>query len=235
MELKMHPHSVAVMALGHSADGEIILSGSKDGLIAINSPRTGMTIRVLTDHRPSAINVIQCTRKLYTELGTEGSDLWLASSSDRRVSVWISDWLKDKCEIIDWLSFPAPTGPEIPSPLPPSLAAFCPWDKSTIAYVGFGLQKEILFYSLQQKQVIEKIPLPSFAASLSLSPFACTIAVGFSERMLRLIDRATRTSEDYAGHNDTVCLCRFAPSGKRLFTASYNEILVWEVQSSSPK
>ncbi|XP_070586998.1 WD repeat-containing protein 90-like isoform X5 [Erythrolamprus reginae] len=235
MELKMHPHSLAVMALGYSADGEIILSGSKDGLIAINSPRTGMTIRVLTDHRPSSINVIQCTRKPYTKLGTEGSDLWLASSSDRRVSVWISDWLKDKCEIVDWLSFPAPTGPEIPSPLPPSLAAFCPWDKSTIAYVGFGLQKEILFYSLQQKQVIEKIPLPSFAASLSLSPVACTIAVGFSERMLRLIDRTTRTSEDYAGHNDTVCLCRFAPSGKRLFTASYNEILVWEVQSSSPE
>ncbi|KAG8145470.1 hypothetical protein E2320_011999, partial [Naja naja] len=207
MELKMHPHSVAVRALGYSADGEIILSGSKDGLIAINSPRTGMTIRVLTDHRPSAINVIQCTRKPYTELGTEGSDLWLASSSDRRVSVWISDWLKDKCEIIDWLSFPAPTGPE----------------------------KEILFYSLQQKQVIEKIPLPSFAASLSLSPVACTIAVGFSERMLRLIDCATKTSEDYAGYNDTVCLCRFAPSGKRLFTASYNEILVWEVQSSSAK
>uniref|UniRef100_A0A670YA84 WD repeat-containing protein 90 n=1 Tax=Pseudonaja textilis TaxID=8673 RepID=A0A670YA84_PSETE len=231
MELKMHPHSVAVRALGYSADGEIILSGSKDGLIAINSPRTGMTIRVLTDHRPSAINVIQCTRKPYTELGTEGSDLWLASSSDRRVSVWISDWSKDKCEIIDWLSFPAPTGPEIPSPLPPSLAAFCPWDKSTIAYVGFGLQKEILFYSLQQKQVIEKIPLPSFATSLSLSPVACTIAVGFSERMLRLIDRATKTSEDYAGHNDTICLCRFAPSGKRLFTASYNEILVWEVQN----
>ncbi|KAM6424013.1 WD repeat-containing protein 90 isoform 1-T1 [Liasis olivaceus] len=231
MELKMHPHSVAVTALGYSADGEIILSGSKDGLIAINSPRTGMTIRVLTDHRPSAINVIHCTRKLYTDLGTEGNDLWLASSTDRRVSVWVSDWLKDKCEIIDWLSFPAPTGPAVPSPLPPSLAAFCPWDKSTIAYVGFGLQKEILFYSLQQKQVTEKIPLASFATSLSLSPVACAIAVGFSERTLRLINRTTKTSQDYAGHNDMVCLCRFSPSGKRLFTASYNEILVWEVQS----
>ncbi|KAG8145471.1 hypothetical protein E2320_011999, partial [Naja naja] len=58
------------------------------------------------------------------------------------------------------------------------------------------------------------------------SPFLC-----HAERMLRLIDCATKTSEDYAGYNDTVCLCRFAPSGKRLFTASYNEILVWEVQS----
>uniref|UniRef100_A0A8C6VLB6 WD repeat domain 90 n=1 Tax=Naja naja TaxID=35670 RepID=A0A8C6VLB6_NAJNA len=204
MELKMHPHSVAVRALGYSADG-------REQTTMLSWP-TGMTIRVLTDHRPSPL-----TLSSYTELGTEGSDLWLASSSDRRVSVWISDWLKDKCEIIDWLSFPAP---QVLSPLPPSLAAFCPWDKSTIAYVGFGLQKEILFYSLQQKQVCGVV-----LASGS-SPFLC-----HAERMLRLIDCATKTSEDYAGYNDTVCLCRFAPSGKRLFTASYNEILVWEVQS----
>ncbi|XP_044301569.1 WD repeat-containing protein 90 isoform X2 [Varanus komodoensis] len=231
MELKMHPHSVAVTALGYSADGEIILSGGKDGLMAVSSPRTGMTVRVLADHRSSPISVIHCTRKQHTELGVEGGDLWLAASADRRVSVWVSDWRKDKCELIDWLSFPAPTGPEVSGPLPPSLAAFCPWNKNMIVYVGFGLQKEILFYSLQQKQVVEKIPLPYFASSLSLSPAACAIAVGFSERVLRLIDHAVKTGQDYVGHDDAVCLCRFTPSGKRLFTASYNEIFVWEVQN----
>uniref|UniRef100_A0A670JZN3 WD repeat-containing protein 90 n=1 Tax=Podarcis muralis TaxID=64176 RepID=A0A670JZN3_PODMU len=231
MELKMHPHPVAVTALGYSADGEIILSGGKDGMMAVSSPRTGMTIRVLTDHRSSPINVIHCTRKQHLELGVEGDDLWLAASDDRRVSVWVSDWMKDKCELIDWLSFPAPTGPEVPNPLPPSLAAFCPWDRSMIAYTGFGLQKEILFYSLHQKQVIEKISLPYFATSLSLSPAACIIAVGFSERMLRLIEHPKKAERDYLGHDDAVCLCRFTPSGKRLFTASYNEILVWEVHS----
>ncbi|KAJ7305716.1 hypothetical protein JRQ81_010082 [Phrynocephalus forsythii] len=231
MELKMHPHAVAVTALGFSADGEIILSGGKDGLVAVSSPRTGMTIRVLTDHRSSPINVIHCTRKQRAELGIEGSDLWLAASADRRVSIWVSDWMKDRCELIDWLSFPAPTGPEVPNPLPPSLAAFCPWDTTTVAYVGFGLQKEILFYSLQQKQVIEKIPLPYFATSLSLSPAAARIAVGFRERVLRLVDRTAGTEQDYRGHDDVVGLCRFTPSGKRLFTASYNEILIWEVQS----
>ncbi|XP_062999035.1 WD repeat-containing protein 90 [Elgaria multicarinata webbii] len=231
MELKMHPHSVAVTALGYSADGEIILSGGKDGLMAVSSPRTGMTVRVLTDHRSSPINVIHCTRKQHTEFGIEGGDLWLAASADRRVSVWVSDWMKDKCELMDWLSFPAPTGPEVPNPLPPSLAAFCPWDKSTLVYVGFGLQKEILFYSLQQKQVIEKIPLPYFATSLNLSSADCIIAVGFSERVLRLIDRTAKSEQDYLGHDDAVCLCKFTPSGKLLFTASYNEILVWQVES----
>lgn len=52
--------------------------------------------------------MFQCAK-----LGVEGSDLWLAASADRRVSIWVSDWMKDKCELIDWLSFPAPVGPEV--------------------------------------------------------------------------------------------------------------------------
>ncbi|XP_019348592.1 WD repeat-containing protein 90 isoform X3 [Alligator mississippiensis] len=231
MELKMHPHAVALTAVAYSADGEIILSGSRDGLIAVSSPRTGMTIRLLTDHKGSPISVIQCTGKQYHDFGVEGCELWLAASSDRRVSIWVSDWLKDKCELIDWLSFPAPTSPEVPGNLPPSLAAFCPWDKGTVVYVGFGLQKEVLFYSLCQKQVVEKIPLSHFATSLSLSPAGHLLTVGFNERLLRLIDCTTRTEQDFAGHDDSVHLCRFTPSGKRLFTASYNEILVWEIMN----
>ena len=34
--------------------------------------------------------------------------MWLASSADRRVSVWSADWTKDFCELIDWLTFAAP-------------------------------------------------------------------------------------------------------------------------------
>lgn len=34
--------------------------------------------------------------------------MWLAASSDRRVSVWAVDWLKDKCDLLEWLTFPAP-------------------------------------------------------------------------------------------------------------------------------
>ena len=37
-----------------------------------------------------------------------GSQLWLAVSADRRVSVWSADWSRDSCELVDWLSFPAP-------------------------------------------------------------------------------------------------------------------------------
>lgn len=50
-----------------------------------------------------------------------------------------------------------------------------------------------------------------------------------TECMLRLVDCATGTAQDFAGHNNAVHLCRFTPSARLLFTAACNEILVWEV------
>lgn len=107
----------------------------------------------------------------------EGTDLWLAASGDQRVSVWASDWLRDRCELVDWLSFPAPTlmevrvsgapwagsvpahlatacctPPQAPGCPPPSLAAFCPWDKALLVCAGLGPHLEVVFYSLRQKQ-----------------------------------------------------------------------------------
>uniref|UniRef100_A0A7M4DUS3 WD repeat domain 90 n=1 Tax=Crocodylus porosus TaxID=8502 RepID=A0A7M4DUS3_CROPO len=197
MELKMHPHAVALTAVAYSADGEIILSGSRDGLIAVSSPRTGMTIRLLTDHKGSPISVIQCTKKQYHDFGVEGCELWLAASSDRRVSIWVSDWLKDKCELIDWLSFPAPT-------------------KATGGELALFLW-------------METYGLCCCYGGCYLCPLMDSVSS--TERLLRLIDCTTRTEQDFAGHDDSVHLCRFTPSGKRLFTASYNEILVWEIMS----
>ncbi|XP_032560024.1 WD repeat-containing protein 90 isoform X1 [Chiroxiphia lanceolata] len=231
MELKMHPHSAALTAITYSTDGEMILSGGKDGLVAVSSPRTGMTIHVVADHKGSPITVLQCTRKQYHDFGVEGGELWLATSSDRRVSVWASDWLQDKCELLDWLSFPAPADPE-GLDLPPSLAAFCPWEQDVLVYVGFGVQEEALFYNLRKKQVVRRVSLPAFATSLSLSPAAPFMALGFHARLLRLQPCPAGDPQDYAGHDDTVHLCRFAPSGRRLLTASHSAVLVWELTGS---
>ncbi|NXK72650.1 WDR90 protein, partial [Amazona guildingii] len=228
MELKMQPHAVALTAIAYSTDGEMILSGSKDGLVAVSSPRTGMTIHVLADHKGSPITALQCTTKQYQDFGVEGGELWLATSSDRRVSIWASNWLKDKCELLDWLSFPAPASLKGLDTLPPSLAAFCPWEHGTLVYVGFGRQKEALFYSLHKKQVVMKIPLPYFATSLSLSPAVRFMAVGFGARLLRLL-RCPGEAQDYGGHDDTVHSCCFSPSGRRLLTASHSAVLLWEL------
>nr|XP_006813552.1 PREDICTED: WD repeat-containing protein 90-like [Saccoglossus kowalevskii] len=59
--LKMHPHHVAVTAITFSSDGHVILSGAKDGIIAISSPTTGMTIRVINDHKGAPITDLNVT------------------------------------------------------------------------------------------------------------------------------------------------------------------------------
>ena len=41
-------------------------------------------------------------------MGCRAAQLWLATSADRRVSVWSADWSRDLCELVDWLTFPAP-------------------------------------------------------------------------------------------------------------------------------
>ena len=41
--------------------GAMLLSGSSDGLIAVSSPMTGMTVRVITDHKGVAISNIDVT------------------------------------------------------------------------------------------------------------------------------------------------------------------------------
>ncbi|XP_072610318.1 WD repeat-containing protein 90 isoform X1 [Vulpes vulpes] len=229
MELKMHPHWAALTAIAYSADGQTILSGDKDGLVAVSCPRTGMTFRVLSDHRGALISTVQSRSKEHGDFGAQWADLWLAASSDQCISIWAADWPQGHCELVDWLSSPSPTLMEGPSHPPSPLVAFCPWDGALLACAGLGVRPEVVFYSLHQKQVVERIPLPFFAVSLSLSPRARLVAVGFAERVLRLVDCESGTMQDFAGHDDLVQLCRFAPSARLLFSAAHSEILVWEV------
>ncbi|KAM3917263.1 WD repeat-containing protein 90 [Leptodactylus fuscus] len=231
MEMKIHPHPCAVTAVAFSLSGDVLLSGGKDGLMAVSSPRTGMTIRILSDHKGSPLSTIQFSPQKSEELGLQG-ELWLAASLDRRVSIWASDWANDKCELLDWLSFPAPDSENDADSAVPTLAAFCPWQPGTVVYTGYGMEKEALFYSLAQKQVLLRIPLSHFATSLSMSPASSLLVVGSSGRLLRVIDSSAGTQQDFAAHDDAVHLCRVSPSGNLLFSSSYNQVLVWDVHNS---
>lgn len=235
LELKMQPHRAALTAVAFSTDGQTILSGDELGLVAVSCPRAGLTFRVLSDHQGAPISALQSTSRQCGDVGVEGTDLWLAASGDQRVSVWASDWPRDHCELVDWLSFAAPPALEAPGCPPPCLAAFCPWDRALLVCVGLGAHKEVMLYSLCQKQVLGKIPLPCSAVSLSLSPAAQLMAIGLTGCTLRLVDCALGTSQDFAGHDDSVHLCRFTPSSRTLFTVAYNRILVWEVTELQPR
>ncbi|XP_034070605.1 WD repeat-containing protein 90 [Gymnodraco acuticeps] len=229
MEMKLHPHQVAVTAIQYSADGHVILSAGKNGLVAVSSPMNGATIRIIRDHKGAPITTIQCVNEQCKNLKLEGKEMWLAASADRRVSVWAADWLNDKCDLLDWLTFPAPAYIGDDSP-PPSLAAFCPADPGLVVYTGYGVEKELSFYSLAKKQIIKTIALPDWATCLSLSCHSQLIAVGSKGRVLKLIKSSSGRFQDFLQHSDSLQTCRFSPSGKLLFTVAYNEILLWEVQ-----
>lgn len=48
-------------------------------------------------------------------------------------------------------------------------------------------------------------------------------------RLLRLQPCPAGAPQDYTGHDDTVHLCRFSPSGRRLLSASHSAVFVWEL------
>ncbi|KAI3365641.1 hypothetical protein L3Q82_010722 [Scortum barcoo] len=134
MEMKLHPHQVAVSAIQYSADGHVILSAGRNGLVAVSSPVNGATVRIIRDHKGAQITTIQCVNQ------------------------------------------------QDDSP-PLSLAAFCPSDPSLVVYTGYGVEKELSFYSLAKKQIIKKIALPHWATCMSLSCKSQLIAVGSKARV----------------------------------------------------
>ncbi|XP_041829959.1 WD repeat-containing protein 90 isoform X2 [Melanotaenia boesemani] len=227
MEMKLHPHHVAVTAIQYSANGHVILSAGKNGLVAISSPLNGATIRTIKDHKGATITTIQCVNEQCKKFGLEGNEMWLTASADRRVSVWATDWSKEKCDLLDWLSFPAPayfTGDS----LPPSLAAFYPDNHGLLVYTGYGVEKNLTFYSLAKKQIIKTIALPHWATCISLS--SQLISVGSKERVLKLVKSTSGRFQDFVQHSDALQTCHFSPSGMLLFSVAYNEILLWEVR-----
>uniref|UniRef100_A0A3Q2Y4U8 WD repeat-containing protein 90 n=1 Tax=Hippocampus comes TaxID=109280 RepID=A0A3Q2Y4U8_HIPCM len=230
MERKLQPHRVAITAIQYSVNGDVILSGGKNGLIAVSRALDGSTIRVFRDHKGAAITTIQCVREQCKDFGLVGNELWLAASVDRRVSVWAADWFKCKCALLDWLTLAAPPYCQDDSP-PPSLAAFCPTDPSLLIYTGYGIEKELIFYSLSKKRVpiIKKIALPHWATCFSLSSKSQLIALGSKERVLKLIKWTSGKFQDFSQHSDSLQTCRFSPSGTLLFSVAHNEILLWEV------
>ncbi|KAJ8318923.1 hypothetical protein KUTeg_004014 [Tegillarca granosa] len=241
MVLKMHPHAVSVTAISFSSDGRMIISGGSDGLIAISSPTTGMTVRVINDHKGAPITNLDVTNKQQDQdVGITAPLLWLATSADRRVSVWSADWSKDFCELVDWLTFPAPAftpdGSVISKrdqglfgSLPPSLAKFSPDESDIIVYVGYGLQKHVQYYSLSQRKVVRTAALTHWTTCLDIAPGNSLIAMGANERLLKLLDYYEGSFQDFIGHNDSMNFVKFAPDSKHLYTVSHSEIFIWDV------
>ncbi|RMX43573.1 hypothetical protein pdam_00010827, partial [Pocillopora damicornis] len=242
MVMKMQPHAAAVTAIAFSSFGRVIISGAEDGLLAISSPSTGLTVRLLNDHKGAPITCIHISSIKDQQYPMSSPLLWLAASADRRISIWSADWSKDFCELVDWLTFPAPPfGPDGQalrrgdpahfSQLPPSLAQFSPTDPDIVVYTGYGMQKAVQFYSLAQKKVVHTAALTQWVTSMDISPMGHLIAFATEERLVKLMDYNEGSFQDFVGHCDGVNNVRFAPTGELLCSTSQSEILMWNVRA----
>ena len=172
---------------------------------------------------------------------------WLITSHDRRVSLWKSNEQFDLCQLIDWLTFSAPafapdgkTYDQDWTAYPPSLARFL--DGNLLMYLGYGIEKSIQIYHLDQKQILRTIPLSQWCLCFDLSTIESNendqqhlIALGTKDRLVQLKDYTQGSFQDFLGNCSTVEQIRFIrkKSNHLLITSSSNEIFVWKVLINS--
>jgi WD40 repeat protein len=241
-ERKMQPHGSPVTKIAFSADGSMLLSGSGDGMLAVSSVSSGLVVRVIQDHHGAPITdlCVASNPVQLSSLEVESVWLWLAASGDRRVSVWSADWSQDVCLLLDWLSFPgpacAPNGTKLRRGdkcqydlLPHSLARFSPTDPDIILYTGYGLERCVQFYSISQKTVLRTYAITHWATCMDVSPQGHLIALGCSERVLKLMDYSEGSFQDFSGHQDTVSCVVFSLSGRSLISTSDSIVHVWRL------
>jgi WD40 repeat protein len=111
--------------------------------------------------------------------------------------------------------------------LPPSLVRFSPRDPDTLLYTGYGLERCLQFYSLSQKTVLMKYAITHWATCMDLSPLGHLIAIGCSERILKLMDYSEGSFQDFSGHSDSVSSLVFSVSGSSLISSSDSLTHVW--------
>lgn len=225
MLLKMKPHSSSVTAILCSADGRVVLSGSQNGVVVVSSLSTGMTMRVINDHRGASV----CCIRRQRSYNSASTSYWLAASGDRRISVWKADWSKDLSELTDWITFAGVNYESQRDVTFPTLADFNPLDADVLLYTGYALAKEVSFYSLSQQKVIKTIGLTDWVLSMDLSPTGNLLAVGCADRLAKLIDIEADTFQDFLCHTNSVNNIRFSCDGRRLLTSAGTELAVWNV------
>ncbi|CAF0756991.1 unnamed protein product [Adineta ricciae] len=239
MVLKLHPHTASISALHTPSKTIICLSGAADGSVAVSNLAQGIVLRVLNDHRGTA-SICTIDSKQILE---SNSYMCLISSHDRRVSLWKANHQFDLCQLIDWLTFSAPSyAPDGTThennwqSYPPSLARFI--DSNLLLYIGYGIDKSIQIYNLDTKQIVRTIPLSQWCTCFDLSNLQFDhdnenrlIALGTRDRLVQLKDYTQGTFQDFIGNSDTLTNIKFIhkKSHDLLITTSSNEIFVWKV------
>jgi hypothetical protein len=164
-------------------------------------------LRTLKDHAKARITQLDATQSNGSLHA--GTELWLACSQERRVSVWTADWSRDFNELVDWLTFPAPAfEPSTACPsMPPTLAQFVPNNSDLILTTCYSTSPKLLLYSLIERTFVRSIVLPRFA-----------VCMASFDRLLTLVDVAFQDFADAHAHR--VGHCRMVDSSQAVAVLS---------------
>ncbi|XP_065191135.1 WD repeat-containing protein 90-like isoform X2 [Sycon ciliatum] len=227
LQLKTSPHTSSVSCARMAADGSVIISGDVSGQLLISNSVTGMTVRRLTQHGSAPISDVDVapanlaitaiphrTGNVPSTAAAAAASaplagLWLAASVNGRISVWSCDWKRDRCDLIDWLTFPTPTENRLSGrwphrmydtseycSFPPTLARFSPTDGGLIIYTGFSLHNTLNIYSLNTKQVVKEISLSTWSSCMAVSSETGCCFLGSREGVIRCVSLATGAFQD---------------------------------------
>ncbi|CAD5124295.1 DgyrCDS12585 [Dimorphilus gyrociliatus] len=213
---KIVPHSKDVTAIAIMSN--IVLSGSTDGIIAATSLSTALTVRVLKAHSGSPITGIQV-------LGTR----WLATSEDSRISVWKADWCQDRCELEDWITLPRISVNK--EKKGKTLACFSQDEPDCVVIFDEKISaNELSIYNLTAQRIVRTLPIVHDLVCFDVG--GSLIGLGSRDRLLTLMDYFEGSFQDFSPYDDSITVIKFDPSGKRLVTASFCSITVWDVVHS---
>jgi len=102
LAIRVSPFNTAITALELGLDATLWV-GCKSGVIALVSLTSGLTQRLLTDHKPAPIDLIS---GVYNNL--TGVQMMVCGARDSRFSVWESNLENDNSNLIDWVSVATP-------------------------------------------------------------------------------------------------------------------------------
>ena len=108
MMLKISTHADMITCIKLAPNH--VISGTDSGKVYIHSLVDGQLQKQINDHFGCPITSLDFDETIcHSDKLTLGGQLWLASSADRRISVWTSDWSKKIHHLAAWISFPGTT------------------------------------------------------------------------------------------------------------------------------
>ena len=194
-----------------------------------------MVTRIVLDHKGSPITSLDSTQD-----GEKNNTCWLATSHDRYVSVWISNFKEDSFQMLDWLtihkkkqSIAVDESKKDWQQKSKFLAQFVPdFSKKGVIDTIIAtdeLKKELLFYNYKTKKILRILSLSELPKCLSIAQKNNLIAYGTNSRLLKLKEYNKANFQNYAEHSDAVSSVCFSNNGKNLYSVAYNEIFIWDV------